>query len=71
MVRGEGGEVIRFFSNLSEPATMVDLSMYIFKDINTEKITPEAFFTDDHVEEVHEPDHVRTATKRVIVGRRR
>ena len=32
-------------------ATIVDLGTYIFKDLNTVKITPTESFTNDHVEE--------------------
>ena len=46
---------------------MVDLGKYIFKDLNTGKITPEEFFTNVYAEEVYESEHVRTATKRLHV----
>ena len=46
---------------------MVDLDTYIFKDLNTGKITPEESFTNAYVEEVYESEHVRTATKRLRV----
>ena len=46
---------------------VVDLSTYIFKDLNIGKITPEKLFTNAYVEEVYESDHVRTATKRLCV----
>ena len=46
---------------------MVDLGMYIFKDLNTEKITPEESFTDAYVEEVYESEHIRTSTKQIRV----
>ena len=42
---------------------MVDLGTYIFRDLNTGKITPEEFFTNDYFEEVYESEHVRTATR--------
>ena len=42
---------------------MVDLLTYIFKDLNIDKITPEELFTDAYVEEVYDPERVRTATK--------
>ena len=42
---------------------MVDLGTYIFKDMNTWKITPEESFTNSYVKEVHESDHVRTTKK--------
>ena len=42
---------------------MVDLGTYIFKDLNTGKITPEETFTNSYVKEVHESDHVCTTTK--------
>ena len=40
---------------------------YIFKYLNTGKITPEESFTNYYVEEVYESDHVRTATKQLYV----
>ena len=46
---------------------MVDLGTYIFKYLNTGKITPEESFTNAYVEEVYESEHVRTATKRLCV----
>ena len=48
-------------------APMVDLVAYIFKDLNTGKITPEELFTNAYVEEVYESDHVSTATKQLRV----
>ena len=42
---------------------MVDLGTYIFKDLDTEQITPEEYFTNAHVKEVYESDHVRTTTR--------
>ena len=42
---------------------MVDLGTYIFKDLNTGKITTEEQFTNSYVEEVYESDHVSTTTK--------
>ena len=42
---------------------MVNLGVYIFKDFNTGKITPDESFTNAYVEEVYESEHVRTATK--------
>ena len=42
---------------------MVDLSTYIFKDLNIGKITPEESFTNVYIEEVYGSEHVRTATK--------
>ena len=44
---------------------MVNLGTYIFKYLNTGKITPEESFTNAYVKEVYESDHVRTATKRL------
>ena len=44
---------------------MVDLGTYISKDLNTGKVTPEEYFTNDYVEEVYESEHVGTATKRL------
>ena len=46
---------------------MVDLGTYIFKDLDTEQIIPEEYFTNAHVKEVYESDHVRTATKQLRV----
>ena len=46
---------------------MVDLGKYVFKYLNTGKITPEESFTNAHVEEVYESENVRTATKRLRV----
>ena len=45
--------------------TMVNLGTYIFKYLNTGKITPEESLTNAYVKEVYESDHVRTATKRL------
>ena len=42
---------------------MVYLGTYIFKYLNTEKITPEELFNDTYAEEVYESEHVLTATK--------
>ena len=46
---------------------MVDLSTYIFKDLNTDLIKPGKYFTGACVEEVYELEHVRTATKQLRV----
>ena len=48
---------------------MVNLGEYIFKDLNTGKITPEQLFTNAYVEEVYESQHVCTSKKilRVIL----
>ena len=46
---------------------MVDLGTYIFKDLNTDKITPEELFTNAYVKEVYESEHVRLATKQLRV----
>ena len=46
---------------------MVNMGVYIFKDLNTEKITPEDFFTDAYVKELYESEHVHTYTKRLCV----
>ena len=48
---------------------MVDLVTYIFKDLNTRKITPKKSFTNVYVKEVYDSEHVCTATKwlRVIL----
>ena len=37
---------------------MVDLGTYIFKDLNTGKITPEELFTNAYAKEVYESQHV-------------
>ena len=42
---------------------MVDLGTYIFKGLNTGKITPEESFTNAYVKELYESENVRTATK--------
>ena len=47
--------------------TMVDLGMYIFKDLNTGNIKPEEQFTNVNAEEVYESDHLRTSTKKLLV----
>ena len=46
---------------------MVDLGTYILKYLNTDKITPEAFFNYAYVEKVYDSEHVCTATKLVLV----
>ena len=48
---------------------MVDLGTYIFKYLNTGKITPEESFTNAYVKGVYGSEHVHTATKllRVIL----
>ena len=46
---------------------MIDLGTYIFKDLNKEKITPKELFTNAHVKEVYESEHVNTATKQLRV----
>ena len=46
---------------------MFDLGMYIFKYLNTGKITPEESFTNAYVEEVYDSEHVGTAIKRLHV----
>ena len=46
---------------------MVDLGTYIFKDLNTAKITPGVFFTNDYVEGVYESEHVRTSIKQLRI----
>ena len=46
---------------------MVDLGTYVFKYLNTGKITPGKQFTNDYIKEVYESQHVRTATKRLRV----
>ena len=40
---------------------MVDLGTYIFKDLNTGEITPGELFNNAYIEELYEPEHVRTA----------
>ena len=42
---------------------MVDLGNYIFKYLNTGKITPEEQFTNDYVKDEYDSDHIHTATK--------
>ena len=42
---------------------MVDLVTYVFKYVNTRKITPEELFTNAYVEEVYGLERVRNATK--------
>ena len=48
---------------------MVDLGTHVFKDLNIRKITPKQYFTNAYIEEVYEPEHVRTINKllRVIL----
>ena len=48
---------------------MVDLGTYIFKDLNTEKITPEESFTDAYINKLYDSEQVCSATKlsRVIL----
>ena len=46
---------------------MVDLGTYIFKILNTGKITPEESFNNSYVEEVYDSEHVSTATERLCV----
>ena len=48
---------------------MDDLGTYIFKDLNTGKITPEESFTNAYVKEVYESEHVQNSAKllRVIL----
>ena len=45
---------------------MVDLGTYEFKYLNTGKITPEEFFTNDYVKEVYESEHVHTTKKHYV-----
>ena len=42
---------------------MLDLGMYLIKELNTGKITPGEQFTNAYVEELYALEHVRTATK--------
>ena len=42
---------------------MVYLGTYIFKDLNTEKITPDESFTNAYVKELYDSEHSRTSTK--------
>ena len=42
---------------------MVDFGVYVFKDLNTEKITSEESFNNANVEEVYKSEHLNTATK--------
>ena len=44
---------------------MVDFGTYIFKDLNTGKITPEETFTNSYIDEVYGSEHVHTAKKRL------
>ena len=46
---------------------MVDLGMYIFKDLNTVKIKSEESFTNDYVKEVYESEYVHTTTKKLRI----
>ena len=46
---------------------MVDLSTYLFKDLNIEKITPEVSFNDAYIKKIYGSEHVCTATKRLCV----
>ena len=48
---------------------MVVLFTYIFKILNTRKITPKEFFTNVYIKEVYDSEHVHTATEllRVIL----
>ena len=46
---------------------MVDLGTYIFKYLNTGKVTPEESFTNAYVEEVYDSDQLRTAKKRLRI----
>ena len=46
---------------------MVDLGTYIFKDLNTGKITHEESFKNAYVEEINESEQVRNFTKRLRV----
>ena len=47
--------------------TMVNVGTYIFKYLNTGKITPEESFTNAYVKELYESYHVRTTTKRLRI----
>ena len=46
---------------------MVGLGTYIFKDLNTGKITPEESLTNAYIEELYDSDHVLTNTKKIRV----
>ena len=46
---------------------MVYFGTYIFKYLNTGKITPEELFTNAYFEELYESEYVRTDTKRLRV----
>ena len=46
---------------------MVELGTYIFKDLNTGKITPEESCTNSYVKKVYESEHVSNATKQLRV----
>ena len=44
---------------------MVALDAYVFKYLNTGNIKPEYVFTDAYAKEVHDSEHVCTATKQL------
>ena len=46
---------------------MVHLGTYIFKYLNTGKVTPEEPFTNSYVEEVYDSDQLRNAKKRLRI----
>ena len=46
---------------------MVDLGVYVFKDLNTGGIKPEESFTGAYIKEVHGSAHVCASTKRLPV----
>ena len=52
---------------LRSTTPMVNLGTYIFKYLNTGKITREESFTNTYYAEFYASEHVRTATKRLRV----
>ena len=46
---------------------MVTLGTYVFKILNTRKITPRKYFTNAYSKEVYKSEHVCTSTQRLRV----
>ena len=46
---------------------MVDSGTYIFKYLNTGKITPEEYLTNYQAKELYDSEHVHTSTKKIPV----
>ena len=46
---------------------MVDLGVYVFKDLNTRRIKTANVFTNSYVEEVYDSEDVRTSTRRLRI----